>query len=428
MKAHLFKDLTLLVPLRPFALSMAIALALLSEGAHAQPAPTEEAPPASTPAAPSRPVVVPMTPGSELRQGTTKPAAPRPTKPRIVSAPGAEPVETTTAPAKPIPGVGNLQPERPARNAKADYSFCNRTSYALSIAVGIRNGGLLSTRGWWIVPAGECRVVIKGELKQPTFYTFARSSFAHSGSIRTWGGSQTLCTGKGTFQATSDGSDQCGPGYEAQGFARVDTEGKTAWTTTLTETPGFKSLDQARVAGLQRLLGDLGRFEGTIDGVPGPKFAESLGQVRTALSVPMNDASGLYNKLLAEAAKNQAGAGLTFCNRTQDIIFSALGLEAQGKKRSMGWWRLQPGQCEKVIKDRLTERYVYAFAAADRAEGVAETWGGTKQFCTRDATFEIDDASDCQGRSFKSTGFLEIDTGGRPGLTFEFAARKDASQ
>lgn len=367
-----------------------------------------------------------MTPGSELRQQTPKPATPA--KPRIVSAPGTAPADTAAA--KPIPGVGNLQPERRVRNPKSDYWFCNRTSYVLSIAVGARNGGLISTRGWWIVPAGDCLLVIKGEInKYPAIYTFARSSFAHSGSIRTWGGSQALCTGKGnTFQATSDGSDQCGPGYEAQGFARVDTEGKTGWTTTLTETPGYKSLDHARIAGLQRLLADLGRFEGSFDGVPGPKFSESLGQVRAALGVALNDASGLYNKLHAEAAKNQAGAGLTFCNRTQDIIFSALGIESEGKKRSMGWWRLQPGQCEKVIKDRLAERYVYAYAVADRTEGVPESWGGTKQFCTRDPTFEIPDASDCQGRSFKSTGFLEIDTGGRPGLTFEFAARKDASQ
>ncbi len=406
----------MIASLRRLALLTGVAFTLLSGLAAAQPA-EETPPPATTP----RPVVMPMTPGSELRQ-PTKPATTRTSKPRIVSAPGTTPAEAVP---KPSPAVASLQPPRQPRSAKSDYEFCNRTSYALSIAVGIRNGGLLSTRGWWIVPAGECRIVIKGELKQPTFYTFARSSFAHSGPIRTWGGTQTLCTGKGTFQATSDGSSQCGPGYESQGFAKVDTEGKTAWTTTLAETPGFKSLDQARVAGLQRLLADLGRFEGTIDGAVGPKLIEALGQVRTALGIAPNDAVGLYNKLLAEAAKNQAGAGLTFCNRTQDIIFSALGLESEGKKRSMGWWRLQPGQCEKVIKDRLTDRFVYAFAAADRAEGVGETWGGTKQFCTRDATFEIDDASDCQGRSFKSTGFLEIDTGGRPGLTFEFAARRE---
>jgi uncharacterized membrane protein len=390
------------------------ALVLASSIASAQNQPTES-PPASQP---QRPVVMQMTPGSELHQ--PKPTA-RTTKPRIVTAPGAG----ATNPELSTKSGGTLQPERPVKNAKSDYTFCNRTSYSLQIAVGIRNGGLLATRGWWGVPAGECRVVIKGELKAPTFYTFARSSFAHTGPIRTWGGTQTLCTGKGTFQATSDGSDQCGPGYEAQGFARVDTEGKSAWTTTLAESPGFKSLDQARVAGLQRLLADVGRFEGAVDGVAGPKFAEALTRVRSELGVSASDANGLYNKLLAEASKMQAAAGLTFCNRTQDIIWSALGLETDGKRRSMGWWRLQPGQCEKVIRDRLIDRLVYAFAAADRSEGVAPTWGGAKQFCTRDASFEIADATDCNGLNAKSTGFLEIDTGGRQGLTFEFAPRRE---
>lgn len=403
-----------MIALRRLALIVGTAFVLATAAAHAQSEDTEEASPTSVP---QRPVVMPMAPGTELRQRTPSPS--KPSKPRIVTAPGV-----TDPPASPGKSSGGLQPERPVKNATSDYTFCNRTSYSVSVAIGIRNGGLLATRGWWSVPAGECRVVIKGELMQPTFYTFARSSFAHAGPIRTWGGAQMLCTGKGTFQATSDGSDQCGPGYEAQGFARVDTEGKKAWTTTLAETPGFKTLDQARVAGLQRLLSDLGRFEGTIDGVAGPKFNEALGQVRSALGVSAGDAAGLYNKLLAEASKNQAAAGLTFCNRTQDIIWSALGLESQqGKKRSMGWWRLQPGQCEKVIKDRIVDRYVYAFAAADRPGGAAETWGGPKQFCTRDNSFEINDVADCGGG--KTTGFLAIDTGGRGGLTFEFAARRE---
>src|SRR5262249_27063035 len=152
-------------------------------------------------------------------------------------------------------------------------------------------------------------------------------------------------TGKGNFQATSDGSDQCGPGLEAQGFAKVETTGKSAWTTTLSESANFKSLEQARIAGLQRLLFDIGRFDGPIDGVAGPKFNEAMTQARTALGAPATDAGGVYAKLLAEAAKNQAASGLTFCNRTQDIVWSALGIDAQGKKQSQGWWRLQPGQC-----------------------------------------------------------------------------------
>ncbi len=406
--------------LRRISLLTGIALATTIGAASAQQTEGDETPPPSLPA---RPVILPMTPGTELNP--TKPKTPKSSsKPRII------PIPATAGTGEPPTTTAALQPERPVKNATSDYTFCNRTSYAVSVAVGIRNGGLWATRGWWIIPAGECKIVIKGTLSQPAYYSFARSSFAHTGSIRTWGGTQTLCTGKANFQATSDGSDQCGPGFEAQGFAKVETSGKSAWTTTLTESANFKSLEQARIAGLQRLLYDIGRFDGPIDGAAGPKFSEALSQARSSLGiVSASDASGMYTKLLAEAAKGQAAAGLTFCNRTQDIVWSALGIDQQGKKQSQGWWRLQPGQCEKVIKDRLVDRYIYAFAAAERTEGVDQTWGGTVPFCTRDSLFQIEDASDCSGRGFESTGFLQIDTGGRPGITFEFAPRReDANQ
>jgi uncharacterized membrane protein len=403
---------------RRISLLIGIALSATIEVAFAQQ--PEDPPP--TPSLPPRPVILPMTPGSELKpQAQPQKPKPKAGKPRIIPVPGAN-----AGAAAAVATTGALQPERPVKNATADYTFCNRTSYAVSVAVGIRNGGLWATRGWWIIPAGECRVVIKGALSQPAYYSFARSSFAHTGPIRIWGGSQTLCTGKGNFQATSDGSDQCGPGLEAQGFAKVETTGKTAWTTTLGEGANFKSLEQARIAGLQRLLYDLARFDGPIDGVAGPKFSEALSQTRASLSIAPNaDASSMYTKLLAEAAKTQASSGLTFCNRTQDIVWSALAMDSQNKKQSQGWWRLQPGQCEKVIKDRLSDRFIYAFAAAEKGEGPEQTWGGTVQFCTRDSMFQIEDANDCAGRGFQSTGFLQIDTGGRPGITFEFAPRNE---
>ena len=396
--------------LRPIELFTGLALFLAAGTAPVQAQDAEDKP-ATTPA---RPVVLPMTPGSATKREETPAAT---AKPRVIPVP--------TGPAGKGAGASAA---RPAKGSTNDYTFCNRTSYAVSVAVGIRNGGLWLTRGWWVVPAGECKVVIKGALTQPTYYVFARSSFAHTGAIRTWGGSQTLCVGKGPFQATSDGSEQCGPGYDAQGFAKIETEGKSAWTTTLSESPGYKSQDQARIAGLQRLLTDVGRFDGPIDGVAGPKFNEAVTEVRTALGVPSQDTAGLYAKLLAEASKNQAAAGLTFCNRTQDIIWTALGVDYQGKRESKGWWRLQPGQCEKVIKDRLDDRSSYAFAVADRSEGVPETWGGTEQFCTKDSSFGIEDVADCPGHGFTSTGFLQVTTDGRAGLTFEFAPRRADGQ
>lgn len=394
-----------------------VVLVCALTSAAAQPAP-EETPPA---AAPSRPVILPMTPGAELNPQTqqTKPTSPK--KPRIISVPTGSTGAAATSP---------LTPERPVKNATSDYMFCNRTSYALDLAVGIRNGSLFASRGWWTIAAGECKVVIKGELTQPAYYSFARSTHAHVGPIRTWGGSHTLCTGKATFQATSDGGDQCGPGLEPQGFARVETNGKKAWTTTLSQdNPGFKTLEQARIAGLQRLLYDLGRFEGPIDGVSGPKFNDALTQARSALAILANDSATLYAKLFAEAAKVQAVSGLIFCNRTQDIVWSALATEAQGRKQSQGWWRLQPGQCAKVIKDRLGEANLYAFASVDRGEAdVEHVWNGKHNFCIREPSFEIDEATECEGRGFKTIGFLHIDTHGRPGVTFEFAPERADAQ
>jgi uncharacterized membrane protein len=361
---------------------------------------------------PARPVILPMTPGSELHQ--PKPKSPTKPRPRIITAPGAK--VTETAKKEPVEQLG--------KTATTDYTFCNKTSFAVNVAVGVRNGGLWLTRGWWTVPAGECKPVITGLLTLPIYYVFARSVFAHTGTIRTWGGSQTLCTGNGPFQATSDGSGDCSAGYEPQGFAKVETEGKSAWTTTLSETSEYKTLEQARTAGLQRLLADLGRFDGPIDGVAGPKFNEALAQARSELGIAQTDSSTVYGRLLTEATKVQAVAGLTFCNRTQDVIWTALGTEYEGKKESKGWWRLQPGQCAKVIKDRLDERAVYGFAVADKIEGVPETWGGNDQFCTKVSSFEINEVTDCSGSGFTATGFMPIETAGRLGLTFEFTPRR----
>ena len=372
-----------------------------------------EPPPTPAPAPePARPVLIPMTPGSSTAaQPGDKPEKPRTRGAKIVS----------------VPTGGTPEGELTAKH-DSDYRFCNLTSYELQVSVGIRqSSGFWATRGWWPLPAGQCSTVIKGKLSQTSYFTFARTSFAHAGSIRTWGGTQTLCTGRGQFEATSDGSDTCGPGLEAQGFAKVETGGKPSWTTTLAEGGAFKTLEQARIAGFQRLLADLGRYQGDIDGAQSPKFAEALAAARTAYGIPLtDDAATLYNKLHEEAKKAQTALGLTFCNRTQDAVWAALARETQGKKISKGWWHLQPGQCEKVIRDRLSERFVYAFAEHGGGEAADKPWTGDFDFCTRAQIFEIEGAEDCEGRGFRKTRFLQIDTGGQPGVTFEFRKEEAA--
>ncbi|MBI1211786.1 MAG: DUF1036 domain-containing protein [Alphaproteobacteria bacterium] len=374
-----------------------------------------------TPAAgePARPVLLPIKPGASTSTAA-QPAQEKPEKPAKPRSHGAKIVS--------IPTAGSPESMLTAKH-DTDYRFCNLTSYELQVSVGIRqSSGFWATRGWWPVPAGQCTTVIKGKLSQQAYYTFARTSFAHSGPIRTWGGTQTLCIGKLQFEATSDGSDTCGPGLEAQGFAKVDTGGKPGWTTTLSENGTFKTLEQARIAGYQRLLSDLGQYQGEIDGSQSPKLAEALAAARTAYDIPATaDAATTYNKL-HDAAKNaQALLGLTFCNRTPDAVWAALAQETQGKKVSKGWWHLQPGQCEKVIRDRLSERFVYAFAERG-GDAQDKPWSGAFNFCTRAQIFEIEGAEDCEGRGFRKTGFLQIDTGDRPGVTFEFRKEEPGQQ
>ena len=396
------------------ALTLAFAWGCASFQVQAQ----EQVAPDPASSTPKRPVILQMTPGSKL--GQPRPAnqdAVKPQKPRII-------------PVSPNAQSGASAVNSAARALKAapnDYSFCNQTSYVLSIAVGLKTGPMIFTRGWWPLAAGECKVVIKGPLSQSTYYSFARSSFAHMGPIRTWGGTHNLCTGKVNFQASGGEDSQCGPGYTPLGFAAIDIQGKSGWSTTLSESSKLKTSEDARIAGFQRLLFDIGLFEGAIDGVPGPKYSEAMTQARTALSAGPDNAS-LYAKLVAEATRLQAVSGLTFCNRTQTIIWTAYGREVQGKAQSRGWYRLLPEQCEKVIKERLVEPILYAFASVDKTDGLPQTWGGNKIFCSSEASFDFDDSTNCSGKGFTGTGFFPIDTNGKTSVTFEFIPRNEPAE
>jgi uncharacterized membrane protein len=152
-----------------------------------------------------------------------------------------------------------------------------------------------------------------------------------------------------------------------------------------------------------------------------------MNQARSALGAPGADANTLYARLLAEATKLQTSAGLTFCNRTKTIIWTAYGREIQGRAQSKGWYRLMPEQCEKVVREKLTEPVIYAFASAEKPEGagVAETWGGTKIFCTKESSFDFEDSTNCGGRGSSGTGFFQINTNGQPSINFEFVPRAE---
>lgn len=322
----------------------------------------------------------------------------------------------------PAPPVKEPESSPEQATGEENYEYCNRTSFAINVAIGMldEQKAQWRTRGWWTITPGECKPIIKGKLNPTAYFTFARTHFVHQGPMRMWGGSHLLCVGRGQFQASSDGTGICAPGLESQGFARIDTKGRTSWRTTLTESDSLKSNDQARVAGLQRLLSDLSIYAGPADGVASPGFRQALTDARAKFGYqPAEDPTQTYVRLMAEAAKLQSQTGLTFCNRSASAIWVALGLDEDGRKQSRGWWRIQSGQCEKVVKDRLTQRFLFAHASNDKG-GADGSWSGKYPFCTRDATFELEGGENCQARGGERTGFFAIDTQGRPGAVYNF--------
>lgn len=360
-----------------------------------------------------------MDPGNTLGTQKPKPTETGKAKPRVIPVQGKS-------------GSGTAATTKSRKPPENDYEFCNQTSYVLSLSVGLKSGPMVHTRGWWPLNSGECRVFIKGPLSSNVYYSHAKTSFAHTGAIRVWGGKYKLCAGKGNFTSMSaEGQNTCGPGYTQHDFARVETGGKPGWQTIFSESSQIKGLDQARVAGLQRLLSDVRLFDGAIDGVSGPKFNEAMTQARTAFGIGSGDQATLYAKLLGEATRLQQSAGLTFCNRTQEMLWTAYGREVNGKKISKGWYVLMPEQCEKVIKEPLSEPFIYTYATLDKPDGPEVTgpnWTGTNVFCTKDGEFDFDDSSNCAGKGFTPSGFYKVASDGRPLVSFEFSSPASASE
>ena len=129
-----------------------------------------------------------------------------------------------------------------ATPARASLTLCDRTSYVLYAATGAAVPGGVQAQGWTRVTPGSCRIVIAGDLTAPPYYLYARSSRAHAGPARAWGGNASICAKDANFSnrdavnANSCASDD----YFQLPFAAVDTHRMRSWTATFSETPRLR--------------------------------------------------------------------------------------------------------------------------------------------------------------------------------------------
>lgn len=305
-----------------------------------------------------------------------------------------------------------------ASSARADLKLCNTMSYVIDVALAIEDRGAVSSRGWYHLDPGQCRNAVQGKLPNGDLYLHARVPALYGSSPLPPGGNTEFCVGIVDFSNAN--ARNCRSGQRPALFTAVKpAESEEHHRITLAEEAGY-SEDQARDAGIQRLLAVAGYDSGAIDGVRGDKTDNAIRQFAqdNKLSVTAAARSDFFAVLMDAAQK--PGNGFTWCNDTAYAVMAAIGIEDNNAITVRGWYRIEPGRCLRPDTSAQAKR-IFSFAEAVDANGQTMVsggkpiaWGGATALCTRAARFESYDHADCAARGLAQTGFSEIEVGQGP--------------
>ena len=312
-----------------------------------------------------------------------------------------------------------------AAPAHAALALCNRTSYVRDAAIGLESRGDIATRGWFRVVPGQCRQIHDGSVDSDTVYIHGRVSDVY-GAPTPRPGHAELCVGVGdkTFEIANARS--CPVNRQVSFIAARPSDVNGTPTVNLAEESDYDN-EQARLAGIQRLLVIAGYDASPIDGIDGARTQAALARFlkdrKLAAEAPA--AADFFDTLMT-AARNPEGFGFSWCNDTNFPVMAALGIAETGSIVKRGWYRVPASECVRPALHGDPRR-VYSYAEAVDADGraiqrgaEALSWGGTVTLCTRDGKFELADHKDCSARGLNSTGFVAIDIRGQPATTIRF--------
>jgi len=102
-----------------------------------------------------------------------------------------------------------------------------------------------------------------------------------------------------------------------------------------------------------------------------------------------------------------ARAEFTVCNQTLDVVNVALGEEVDGLFETDGWWTVGANRCVNLIRDELTNRYIYIYATDVFGNAVLN---GSTEMCVDRRRFTIRGIQDCWQRGHIPARFYEVDT------------------
>jgi uncharacterized membrane protein len=164
-----------------------------------------------------------------------------------------------------------------AAPARADLQLCNRMSYVVEAAIAIEDKATAATRGWFRLDPGQCRAVLQGSLPGQGLYIHARALGVYGGSPLPQQGHADFCIAAENFVLA--GAQRCSrAGQTLARFTAVrPAEGEKGSTAYLAEEAEYTD-EQARDAGIQRLLVIAGYDANPIDGIRGAKTDAALVQ------------------------------------------------------------------------------------------------------------------------------------------------------
>jgi uncharacterized membrane protein len=310
--------------------------------------------------------------------------------------------------------------------ALADLKLCNRMSYVVEVAIGIDDKAATATRGWFRIDPAACRVVAQGTLTADRILLNARALGLYGSSPIPQSGGDTLCISQENFVIAA--ARQCRAGQTPAPFTQInptpaDDGNLVAY---LAEDSEYDD-EQARLAGIQRLLVIAGYDAAPIDGVDGPKTQGALNAFLKSrgLNADVVQTQGFFTTMI-EAVQSPSSTGLTWCNDTPHKIMAAVATDDGKTVVSRGWYRIDPGKC---LHPDVTGQPKQIFSFAEAVDGENRTikvkerplnWGGGTQLCTRESKFEINKQGDCSTRGLAAIGFVPVDmTSG--GKTLRFA-------
>ena len=310
--------------------------------------------------------------------------------------------------------------------AHADLKLCNRMSYVIEAAIGIDDKSATATRGWFRIDPAACRVVLQGALSADRILLNARALPLYGASPIPQNGTDTLCVAPDNFVIAA--ARQCRAGQTAAPFTQiVPTKAEDGNLVAYLAEDSEYDDEQARLAGVQRLLVIAGFDAAPIDGVDGPKTQAALAAFlkSRALTADFVQSPNFFTTMI-EAEQSPSSTGLTWCNDTPHKVMAAVGIDDGKTVVSRGWYRIDPGKC--LHPDVIGQpRRIFSFAEAVDTDNRAVkfkdhplNWGGTTALCTRENKFETSEQGDCSTRGFTSTGFAAVDMSSG-GKTLRFA-------